>query len=132
MVEEQLTVPKEIRNATIVIYLEAVGLLAAAGVLIDKIITGHPNSLGRALLDAAFPIAGALVLVLGARGIGRLRPAARTPVVLIQLLALPVAFDMAFQAGLVAIGGPILVVALTVLYLLFSPAARIALDRAPS
>ena len=103
MVEEQLTVPKEIRSATIVIYLEAVGLLAAAGVLIDKTVTGHPNSLGRALLDAAFPIAGALVLVLGARGIGRLRPAARTPVVIIQLLALPVAFDMAFQAGLVAI-----------------------------
>ena len=123
--------PKEIRNATIVICVEALGLLVAAGVLISKTITGHPDNVGRALLDAAFPIAGAVVLALGARGIARLRPAARTPVVIIQLLALPVAFDMAFQAGLIYYGGPILVAALTVLYLLFSPASRLALDRAP-
>ena len=122
-------VPKEIRNAALVILVEALGLLVACGVLISKTITGHPNSLGRALLDAAFPLLGAIVLVLCARGIVRLRPSARTPVVLIQLLALPVAFDMWFQAGLVQYGAPILFAALVVLYLLFTPAARDALDR---
>ena len=131
MAEDRPDVPNEIRNATIVIYLESVGLVVAAGVLIGKTITGHPDNVWRALLDAAFPIAAAAVLVLAARGIGRLRPAARTPIVLIQLLALPVAFDMAFQAGLLAYGIPILVAALVVLYLLFTPAARVALDRVP-
>ena len=121
--------PNEIRNATYVIYVQALGLLVAAGVLISKIFTGHPNSLGRAWLDVAFPIAGALVLVLGARGIGHLRSGARTPIVLIELLALPVAFDMAFQAGLYGYGIPILVLALTVLYLLFRPASNEALER---
>jgi hypothetical protein len=125
-------VPVEIRGAAIVIYLEAAGLLVAAGVLLTKTITGHADSIGRALLDLAFPIAGAAVLAACARGIGRLRQSARTPIVLIQLLALPVAFDMAFQAGLYAYGIPILVVALAVLYLLFRPAARVALDRMPN
>jgi len=130
--EEHVTVPKEIRNAAIAIYVEAVGLLAAAGVLISKSITGHPNSVGRAWLDAAFRFTGAIVRVVAARGIGRLSPAARTPIVIIQLLALPVAFDMAFQAGLYAYGIPILVIALAVLYLLFRPDARAALDRMPT
>ena len=129
MSQEQVTVPKEIRNATIVIYVEALGLLVAAGVLISKIFTGHPNSLGRAWLDVAFPLAGAAVLCLGARGIGRLRSGARSPIVIVQVLALPVAFDMAFQAGLYAYGIPILVLALTVLYLLFRPASNEALER---
>jgi hypothetical protein len=129
--EEQQAVPREIRNATAVIYLEALGLLVASGILVSKTITGHPASMGRALLDAAFPLVGAVILVLCARGIGRLSPGARTPIVLIQLLALPVSFDLAFQAGLVAYGGPILIAALAVLYLLFTPAARAALDRVP-
>ena len=129
MPERPDAVPKEIRNATIVIFIEAVGLLVACGVLVSKTITGHPDSLGRALLDAAFPLLGAIVLALCARGINRLSPTARTPIVIIQLLALPVSFDMAFQAGLIAIGVPILLAALVVLYLLFTPPARAALDR---
>ncbi|MDT4938982.1 MAG: hypothetical protein QOG80_2653, partial [Pseudonocardiales bacterium] len=42
---------------------------------------------------------------------------------------LPVSYSLAFQAGLVAYGGPMLVAALAVLYLLFTPPARAALDR---
>jgi hypothetical protein len=72
------------------------------------------------------------LLGLCARGLLRLRPAARTPVVVLQVLALPVGYSMAFQAGVVAYGGPILVAAVVVLYLLFTPPARAALDREPS
>jgi hypothetical protein len=103
----------------------------AAGVLVTKTFDGHPDSIGRALLGAAMALAGAAALALGARGLTRLRPAARTPMVVLQLLALPVAYSLAFQAGRVGYGGPILVAALSVLYLLFTPPARAALDREP-
>jgi hypothetical protein len=73
--------------------------------------------------------AGATVLGLCARGLLRLRAAARTPVVVLQVLALPVGYSMAFQAGVLVYGGPILIAALVVLYLLFTPPARAALDR---
>jgi hypothetical protein len=129
--EDQPDVPKEIRNATIVIGLETIGLLVAAVVLLIKIITGHPAKLWGAFAEVGFVLVGVAILALCARGILRLNPAARTPIVIIQLLALPVAFDLAFQAGLVAYGGPILVAALAVLYLLFTPPARAALDRVP-
>ncbi len=121
--------PKEIRGATVVIYLEALALVAAAIILLVKTLTGHPAKSWGPYALMAFALAGAAVLWLGARGIGRLNPAARTPIVLIQLLALPVSFSLGFQAGLIAYGGPILVAALVVLYLLFSPASRVALDR---
>lgn len=129
MTEEEIVVPKQIRYAAMVVIIEALALLAGAAVLIIKTATGHPNSIWRALLDAAFAAGAAAILVLCARGILRLSPAARTPIMIIELLALPVSFDLAFQAGLVGYGVPILVAALGVLYLLFTPASRAALDR---
>jgi hypothetical protein len=127
----QAQAPAQVRIAAAVIGLEGLGLLGAAGVLVAKSATGHPDSVGRALLGAALAALGALVLGSCARGLLRLRPAARTPVVVLEVLALPVGYSLAFQAGLVGYGGPILVAALAVLYLLFTPPARAALDRAP-
>jgi hypothetical protein len=124
-------VPSQIRSAALVIVIEAAALVGAAGVLISKTITGHPDDVWRAIFGAGLALAAALALAFGARGLLHLRGGARTPIVVLQLLALPVAFDLAFQAGLVGYGGPILVAALAVLYLLFSPPARAALDRAP-
>jgi hypothetical protein len=124
--------PGQVRIAAAVIGLEALGLLAAGAVLVAKSVTGHPDSVGRALLGAVFAIGAGALLGLCARGLLRLRPAARTPVVVLQVLALPVGYSMAFQAGVVAYGGPILVAAVVVLYLLFTPPARAALDREPS
>ncbi len=117
------------RAACLIVLLEALALLAGAAVLVAKTIVGHPDSLGRAVSDIGFALIGALLLLLAARGLARLRPAARTPVIVLQLLALPVSYSLAFQAGRVEYGGPILLAALTVLYLLFTPPAREALDR---
>jgi hypothetical protein len=47
----------------------------------------------------------------------------------VQLLALPVSYSLAFQAGRVEYGAPIMVAALAVIFLLFTPPARQALDR---
>jgi hypothetical protein len=42
-----------------------------------------------------------------------------------------VSYSLAFQAGRVGYGGPILIAALSVIYLLFTPPVRAALDREP-
>lgn len=125
----QKLVPAQLRVAVVVILLESLGLVGAAGVLVVKSVTGDPSSLGGALLGAALALFGAAVLAVAARGIYHLRPAARTPVVVLQLLALPVGYSLGFQAGLLQYGGPMLLAALAVLYLLFTPPARAALDR---
>ncbi len=115
--------------AIAVIAVQALALIALAGIVIVKTASGHPHSVAGALLGAALALVGAAVLALCARSMLQQRSAARTPVVVIELVALPVSFDLAFQAHRIGYGGPILVSALLVLYLLFTPAARAALDR---
>lgn len=122
-------VPGTLRAAVVIALLEALALVAAAVVLVVKTLTGSPDDLGRALLAAALALLGAVVLALGARGLSRLRPAARTPVLILQLLALPVAYSLWLQAGLAAYGAPIMVAALVTIYLLFAPPSRAVLDR---
>jgi hypothetical protein len=122
-------VPGQLRTAVGVVLLEALALVAAAGVLISKTVTGHPHDVLGALLLAALCVGGAVLLGMACRGVVHLRPAARTPIVVIQLLALPVSYSLAFQAHRVGYGAPILLAALVVLYLLFTPPAREALDR---
>jgi hypothetical protein len=114
-----------------VIAVEALALVATAAVLVVKTSTGHPHSVAGALLGAALALVAALALGAAARGLAHLRAAARTPVIVLQLLAVPVSYSLAFQAHRVGYGGPILLAALATLYLLFTPPARAALDRPP-
>ena len=120
--------PRALRAAVRIVWLESVALVAAAVLLLVKAATGHPDSVGRAVFGAALALFGAAVLAVGARGLAAARPAARTPVVMLQLLALPVGFSLGLQAGRIGYGGPILLAALAVLYLLFTPPVRAALD----
>lgn len=123
--------PRPLRAAVVLIYLESLALLAAAGILVAKTITGRPSDVGRALLGAAFAVGGAAVLAYGGRALMRLSPAARSPIVVIELLALPVSYSLAFQAGRIGYGAPIMLAALAVLFLLFTPPVREALYRDP-
>ena len=109
--------------------VEAAALVVAAAILIGKTTTGHPHDVAGALLLAGLCVAGAVLLGLAARGVLALRPSSRTPIVVVQILALPVSYSLAFQAHRVGYGAPILLAALAVLYLLFTPPARAALDR---
>lgn len=122
-------VPKPVRVAAVIVYLEALALLVAVVYLVAKTVFGHPSGVGGSLGIALLALLGAVVLGVGGRGLLRLRPGARTPVVLMQLLALPVSYSLGIQAGRIGYGGPILLAALAVLYLLFTPPARSALDR---
>lgn len=109
--------------------LQAVALVGAAAIVLFKAATQNSHDVAGAVLLAAIALAGAVALGYCARGLLRLRPAARTPVVVIELLALPVSYSLAFQADRVGYGAPILLSALTVIYLLFTPPVRAVLDR---
>jgi hypothetical protein len=109
--------------------VEALGLVAGSVVLLVDTVAGHPTDRASALLTAAFAVAGAVALGYGARGLLRLRPAARTPIVVLQVLAVPVGYQLAFDSEQPAWGWPILLVAVAVLYLLFTPPVRAVLDR---
>lgn len=122
-------VPPQLRAAAAIVGLEALALVFAAGLLVVKIVFGHPGNVAAALLETAMALVAAAVLALCARGLLHLRPSARSPVLVLQLLALPVGYSLGFQAGLIGYGGPILVAAVATLYLLFTPPVRAALDR---
>ena len=123
--------PTQVRAAVVLVAAQSLALAAAAVVLVVKTLAGTPDSVGRALFGAAMALLGAVVLLACARGLLALRPASRTPVVVLELLALPVGYSLGFQAGRVGYGAPIVFSALVVLYLLFTPPARRALDRDP-
>ncbi len=124
-------VPRPLRIACAVLGLQALALLVGVAVLVVKTVAGSPDSVGRALLGAAFAFLGAVAFALCARGLLHLRASARTPVVVLEILCVPVSYSLAFQAGRVGYGGPIFVSALAVLYLLFTPPVRAVLDRDP-
>ena len=121
--------PPQLRAAVAGVGLEALALLLLAVLLAVKALTGDPHSLAAALIDSAMALIGGVVLAFCARGLLAMRVASRAPVVVLQVIALPVSYDLGFQAGRVAYGAPILVVAVVVLYLLFTPPVRAVLDR---
>lgn len=121
--------PRPVRIACAILAAEALALLAIGGFEVYSTIFGHPSGVLRALLGAAFAFGSAIALLAGARGLLQLNPGARTPMLVIQLLLIPVSYSLAFQAERVGYGGPILVAAISVIYLLFTPPAREALDR---
>jgi hypothetical protein len=123
--------PTPLKIAAVIIVLEAAALIAAAIIVLIKTATESAHNVLGAVLLAAIAAFGAAVLVLSARGLLHLRQSARTPVIVLQVIALPVSFDLAFQAHRYGYGGPILLAALAVIYLLFTPPARAVLDRDP-
>jgi hypothetical protein len=128
--EERTQVPRALGVACVIIAVQIVALIAAAALVLVKALTQTSQSLAGAVLLAVIALVAAAVLALCVRALLRLRPAARTPVLVIEVLALPVSYSLAFQAGRVGYGGPIMVGALAVLYLLFTPPVRAVLDRA--
>jgi hypothetical protein len=123
--------PATVRLAAVLVGLEALGLLIVAVVLAGLAVVHSSNRLWAALAIVGFALLGALVLAGCARGLLGLRPSARSPVVLIQLLALPVGYSLGLQAGRPVAGVPILLLAVAVLVALFTPTGRAALDRMP-
>jgi hypothetical protein len=115
---------REVIWAAWIVAAQALGLVVVALILIAKTIFGEPDDVGRALLDAAFALAGAGILVLARRGLLSGRNAVRSPLAVLELLCLPVSYSLAIQAGRYGYGVPIMLSAIAVLVLLFSPGGR--------
>lgn len=127
--EAEDVLPAGVRAAAVLVLAEAAALAATAVVLLVLAFVHTTTRLWAAVAIVGFALLGAAVLALCARGLLRLRPAARSPVILVQLLALPVGYSLGIQAGRPLVGVPILLVAIAVLVLVLLPSSRQALDR---
>lgn len=121
--------PTALRVGAGIVLVQALALAVTAAALVALAFLQSTTRLWAALSVAGFALLGAAVLYLCARGLLALRPSARSPIVLLELIALPVGYSLGIQAGRLALGLPVLVSAVAVLVLLFTPAARMALDR---
>ncbi|HEV2887574.1 MAG TPA: hypothetical protein VGX49_11725 [Jatrophihabitans sp.] len=123
------SVPAGVRAAAAIVLLEAAALAVTALVLLVLAFVHTTTRFWAAAAIVGFALLAAAVLAVCARGLLRLRPSARSPVILIQLLAVPVGYSLGIQAGRLLVGVPILLAAIAVLVLLLLRSSRRALDR---
>jgi hypothetical protein len=122
--------PRPVRLAAALVAVEGVGLVVLALVEVISTVVAEAASVSLALTTAAFAAATGALLLWLARALAELRNAARTPVVVIQLLALPIGWNLIGTSGRPELGLPVLVLGVAVLSLLFgSDEARTALRR---
>ncbi|MFL6130448.1 MAG: hypothetical protein ACJ73E_15465 [Mycobacteriales bacterium] len=122
--------PRPVRLAAAVVAAEGVALILLGLAEAVSTLVSDPASIGLALVTAAFAVGTGALLLWLARALIGLRRAARTPVVVLQLIALPVGWNLAGTSGRPELGLPVIALAVAVLVLLFgSEEARAALRR---
>ena len=122
--------PRPVRLAAAVVAAEGVALVVLGVVEAVSTVVSRAASISLALATAGFAVAAGLLLLWLARALTELRRAARTPVVVVQLIALPIGWDLIGTSGRPAVGIPVIVLAVAVLVLLFGTEdARTALRR---
>lgn len=119
--------PRQLAVATALVGVQAGVLVVAAVWLAADTVFGSPDDPGAAITLAVLAAAAGLLLGWLARGLTALRLWARTPVVFLEILFLPVGWTL-FDSGWVVAAAAYLGLALAVLVLLFTPPAREALE----
>ncbi len=94
--------------------------------LVGGILMSRPDSVGRAWAGVVMALGAGVLIVFLARALSQVASWSRAPVVVIQILAAPVGYSVAFPAQQPLYGIPILAAAATVLYLLFTPESKLA------
>ncbi|MDQ3716930.1 MAG: hypothetical protein M3381_13100 [Actinomycetota bacterium] len=122
--------PTALLRAAAIVALEGIAVVALGPILaVGGILMSRPDSLSRAWAEVVIAIAtGALILFL-ARGLSQVAGWSRAPVIVIQILAAPVGYSLAFPSGQPLYGIPVIAAAATVLYLLFTPESKLAFFR---
>ena len=122
--------PRPVLAAAALVAVEGAALLVLAVVNVVLTALDDAGSISLALAGSALLVIFGGALLLLARALRALKPAARSPVVAVQIVALPVGWTLAGTNGRPEIGVPVLVLAIAVLVLLFATAgARDALAR---
>jgi len=120
-------VPSEVCRAAAIVALEGVAVLALGPILlVGGILLGRPDSLSRAWAEVVLAIAAGTLILFLARALSKAAGWSRAPVLVIQILAMPVGYSLAFPSEQPLYGIPVLASGATVLYLLFTPAAQLA------
>jgi hypothetical protein len=116
-----------VRRGAALLLVEGIGLLVVG--VVDAVATavGSPTDRGLSFTVAGFAIGTGALLGLLARAVDRRRGWARSPAVVLQLLALPVGVGLA-QGGVWLAAVPVLLLAATTLWLLFAAGAALAQD----
>jgi hypothetical protein len=104
-----------VRRGALLLAFEGVALLVVGVVFTVATATGSPENRGLSYGVAGFAVAGGLVLLALARAVDRGQGWARSPAVVLQLLAGPVGIGF-LQGGLWAAGVPVLLVAAATLW----------------
>ena len=105
--------------------VEAVALFVVGVVFAVATAAGSPTNRGLSFTVAGFAVGTGAILVLLARALDRRRGWARSPGVVLQLLALPVGVGL-LQGGVWAAGVPVLVLAAATLWQLMAAGAAFA------
>ncbi len=126
---EQNGTPRAARLAGLVAAAQGVAVLVAAGVLGVATLLDRPASYGRALFAVVILLAAGLVLLRIGRGIARVEGWARAPVIVAQILLIPVGYTLALSAERPWYGVPILALCAAEIWLLLTPEARVAFER---
>jgi uncharacterized membrane protein YhaH (DUF805 family) len=119
--------PRELVIAVVVVTVQAAALLVTGLAVAADTAAGSPDDPGAAVTLAVLAVAVGALLFWLARGLLTRRLWARTPVVFLEVLFLPVAYTLV-RSGYAVPGVAYLVLTLGVLVLLFTPAARDALE----
>ncbi len=113
-----------LRAAAAVLLLEGLALLVVSALLLDLGATRQPENRVGLLLQALLAAVAGVLLALSSRPLLRCRAWVRSPLVVVQLLILPVGVGLV-QAQVWWAAAPVLALPLAVLVLLATPPARV-------
>ncbi|MFG3348040.1 hypothetical protein ACGF1Z_23655 [Streptomyces sp. NPDC048018] len=119
--------PGRLTAAAVVAGVEGLALAAGGLYLLVSTLTDRPDDLTSALMGGVTLIALGLIPLVAARGLWLRRSWSRGPAVIMQILALPVAWQLLHDEVLIPAGIALAVLAVTGLVMLVSPATTAAL-----
>ncbi len=119
-------IPATLRAAIALLFIEALGVGAVAGLFAYDGATQHVTSTGSALAVVLFPAGIALLLAVLGWLLARRRAWARGPAIVLELLLLPIGYYM-ITGGAALLGVPAILLGLACGGLLLAPASRSAL-----
>jgi hypothetical protein len=111
----------------VLLAVEGVALLVVGIVFAVATAVGSPTDRALSFTVAGFAVGTGLVLLLLARAVDRRRGWARSPAVVLQLLALPVGVGL-LQGGVWAAGVPVLLLAAATLWQIAAAGAAFAAE----
>ena len=119
--------PTPLRAVALLVLLQALGLAGVAVFYVVELFVADAADRAGAVAAGIIALICGVGLLLVARGLAGARRWARSPALVIQLLAVPVAVGL-LQGGRWYVGLPLLLWAIAVTVLLFTPAVSHALE----